>query len=162
MLYELSLPELRAGATEKLDPLVADAILGGEQQCMVRATSNDVVFKKDEAISTNTIDVVEPQLKIALDGPDSRYTDTVADYKVTVNNPGTAPARKVRIMATLPVNGRLVKVPPGGRYDSASRRLYWTIDQLEPSGAPLTFPFQVRMGGMGRYEVIADAVGDGP
>ena len=30
MVYELTLPELPAGATEKLDPLVADAILGGD------------------------------------------------------------------------------------------------------------------------------------
>jgi uncharacterized repeat protein (TIGR01451 family) len=160
MLYELTLPSLGAGATEKLDPLVADAILGGEQQCTVTAKSPDVVINKDEAINTKTIKVVEPQLKIALDGPDSRYTDTVADYKITVSNPGTAPARKIRIIATLPVNGRFIKAADA-RYDSATRRLHWTIDQLEPNGAPLTLPFQIRMAGIASYEVIADAIGEG-
>ena len=94
-------------------------------------------------------------------GPDSRYTDTVADYQISLENPGTAPARKIRVLATLPVSGRLVKVPPEARYDSTTRRLYWTIDQLEPNAKPMTFPFQVRMGGIGDYEVLAEATGDG-
>jgi uncharacterized repeat protein (TIGR01451 family) len=161
MLYELTLPELGPGVTEKLDPLVADAILGGEQKCTVVAKSADVVFNKDEAENIKTIAVVEPKLKLALEGPDSRYTDTVADYKITVENPGTAPARKVRVLATLPVSGRLVKVPPEARYDSGSRRLYWNIDQIEAGAKPMTFSFQIRMGGIGSYELIADAIGEG-
>jgi uncharacterized repeat protein (TIGR01451 family) len=161
MLYELTLPELGPGATEKLDPLVADAIVGGEQQCTVTATSPDVVINNDEAINTKTIKVVEPQLKIVLEGPDSRYTDTVADYKITVTNPGTAAARKIRILSTLPISGRLVKTPPEATYDSTSRRLRWNIDQIDPSAKQMTFPFQIRMGGIGSYEVIADAIGEG-
>jgi len=161
MLYELTLPELGPGATEKLDPLVADAIGGGEQNCTVTAHSPDVVFNKDEAENTKSIAVVEPQLKLTLDGPESRYTDTVADYKITLENPGTAPARKIRVLATLPISGRLVKVPAEGRYDNTSRRLYWNIDQLEPGSKPITLPFQVRMGGIGSYDVIAEAIGDG-
>jgi uncharacterized repeat protein (TIGR01451 family) len=161
MLYELTLPELGPGVTEKLDPLVADAVLGGEQHCTVVARSPDVVFNKDDAENTKTIAVVEPQLKLALEGPDSRYTDTVADYKITLNNPGTAPARKVRVLATLPISGRLVKVPPEARYDNTTRRLYWTINQLEPGAKAIEFPFQVRMGGIGSYDVIAEVIGEG-
>ena len=161
MLYELSLPELGAGATEKLDPLVADAILGGEQSCTVTASSDDVVSNKDEAENVKKIEVVEPKLKLTLDGPDQRYTDTVADYKLTVENPGTAPARKVRILATLPVSGKLAKYPPEARFDSKTSKLYFTIDQIDPGAKAMTFPFQVRMGGIGRYEVLADAVGEG-
>ena len=44
MVYELTLPELPAGATEKLDPLVADAVLGGTQQCMVTAPQRRCSF----------------------------------------------------------------------------------------------------------------------
>ena len=161
MLYELMLPELAPGQTEKLDSLVADAIIGGDQGCTVVAKSPDVVFNKDDAEVTKTVVVVEPKIKLALKAPDSRYTDTVADYEISVENPGSAPARKVRVLATLPVNGRLVKVPADARYDSATRRLYWTIDQLEANAKPMTFPFQVRMGGIGDYEVIAEATGEG-
>ena len=161
MLYELSLPELLPNAIEKLDPLVADAILGGEQSCTVTASSDDVVSNKDEAVNVKKIEVVEPKLKLALDGPDQRFTDTVADYKVTVENPGSAPARKVRVLVTLPVSGKLVKYSPDGRYDKTTSKLYWTIDQIDPGAKAMTLPFQVRMGGIGRYEVLADAVGEG-
>jgi len=161
MLYELALPELMPGQTERLDPLVADAIAGGDQKCTVVAKSPDVVFNKEDAEVTKTVAVVEPKIKLALKGPESRYTDTVGDYEINLENPGSAPARKVRVLVTLPVSGRLVKVPPEARYDSTTRRLYWTIDQLEPNAKAMTFPFQVRMGGMGHYEVRADATGDG-
>jgi len=160
ILYELTLPELMPGQSERLDPLVADAMAGGEQGCTVIARSDDVVFKKEDAEITRTISVVEPKLKLTLKGPESRYTDTIGDYAITVENPGTAPARKVRILATLPLNGRLVKTPEGARYDAAPRRLYWTIDQIEPGAKPMTFSFNLRMGGIGRYEVLADAAGD--
>jgi uncharacterized repeat protein (TIGR01451 family) len=161
MLYELTLPELAPGQTEKLDPLVADALIGGDQGCTVFAKSDDVVFVKDDAQVTKTIVVVEPKIKLTLKAPDSRYTDTVADYQIDVENPGSAPARKVRVLATLPVTGRLVKVPPEARYDAATHRLNWTIDQLEANARPIAFAFQVRMGGIGDYEVIAEATGEG-
>jgi uncharacterized repeat protein (TIGR01451 family) len=160
MVYELTLPELAPGAVEKLDPLVADAIVGGEQSCNVVAKSPDVVSNKDDNEVTKVIAVVEPKVKLTLKAPDSRYTDTVADYEITVENPGTASARKIRVVATLPVNGRLVS-SPNGRYDSTTRRLSWTIDQLDANAKPVTFPFQIRMGGIGLYQVVAEATGDG-
>jgi len=161
MLYELTLPELMPGQTERLDTLVADAILGGDQGCTVTAKSPDVIPIKEDAEVTKTVAVVEPKIKLALTAPESRYTDTVGEYEISLENPGSAPARKVRVLATLPVSGRLVKVPPEARYDSSTRRLYWTIDQLEPGAKSMTFPFQVRMGGIGHYEVLAEATGDG-
>jgi uncharacterized repeat protein (TIGR01451 family) len=161
MLYELSLAELGPGATEKLDPLVADAILGGEQFCTVTARSPDVDHNPAEAENTKKIEVVEPKLKLAIDGPDQRYTDTVAVYKITLENPGTAPARKVRVLATLPISGRVVKYPPEARFDKTTSKLYWTIDQLDPGAKTQTLSFEVRMGGIGSYEVLADAIGEG-
>lgn len=161
MVYELTLPELPAGATEKLDPLVADAVIGGTQLCTVTALSDDVVPNKDESENIKKIEVVEPKLKLAVDGPDQRYTDTVADYTITLENPGTAPARKVRVMATVPISGKLVKFPPEAHFDKSTSKLYWTIDQVDPGTKPLTFPFQVRVGGVGSYEVVAQAVGEG-
>jgi uncharacterized repeat protein (TIGR01451 family) len=161
MLYELSLAELGPGATEHLDTLVADAVSGGEQFCKVTAKSPDVEHKPDDGEKLVKIEVVEPKLKLAIDGPDQRYTDTVADYKITLENPGTAPARKVRVLATLPISGRLVKYPPEATFDKSKSKLYWTIDQIDPGPKTMTLAFQVRVGGMGRYEVLADAVGEG-
>ena len=111
---------------------------------------------------TKSITVVTPQLEIHVVGPDQRFTDTIADYEVVLQNTGTAPARRIRVTTTLPISGRLVgKPPPEARFDATTRRLTWTIDQIEPQAKPLSFPFHVRTGAKGRYEVLAVASGDG-
>jgi uncharacterized repeat protein (TIGR01451 family) len=163
---ELTLPDLASGQHEELDPLVVDAIQGGEQSCTVTAESPDVVSSKNDAEgvkgaeSVKTVLVVEPKLQLTLKGPDKRYTDTVAAYQIKVENPGTAPARKVRVAATLPVSGRPIKVPPEARWDNTTRRLEWSLNQVEP-GKSLSFDFEVLMGGIGFYEVTAEARGEG-
>jgi uncharacterized repeat protein (TIGR01451 family) len=160
ILYELTLPELMPKQSEKLDPLVADAVVGGEQSCTVKVTSADAVFVPADAEITKTISVVEPKLKVRMEGPDDRFTDTIADYQIILENPGSAPARKIRLTATLPTSGKLVgKIPSDARFDSTTRRLSWTIDQLEANGKTLEFPFHFQMGGVGRYEVLAEANG---
>jgi uncharacterized repeat protein (TIGR01451 family) len=164
---ELTLPELASGQHEELDPLLADAIGGGEQSCTVTATSPDVVYAENDAGGVKTaenirsVTVVEPKLQLTVKGPDKRYTDTVGGYLITLENPGTAPARKVRVSAALPVSGRLMKVPADARWDKTTRRLEWTLNQLEP-GKPLSFAFDVRMGGVGYYEVAAEVRAEGP
>jgi uncharacterized repeat protein (TIGR01451 family) len=159
--FELPIQQINPGQREELDPLTVDAIVGGPQWCRVNATSTDVVFAKEEAEVTRTIEVVEPKLRLALAGPDKRYTDTVAPYTLTLDNTlGTAPARNVRVLATLGTSGRLVAIPPGAKYDSASRRLQWTIPQIDPAAKPRTLGFEVRMGGISAYEVNVEARGD--
>ena len=110
--------------------------------------------------SNAKFEVVEPKLKMTLAGPDKRFTDTVASYAITLENPGTAPAKNLKVMATLGVSGRLVAVPPGAKYDSASRRLQWTIPQIDPNEKGKTLPFEVRMGGISAYEINVEARGD--
>ena len=161
-MLELTLPTLAPNQREELDALVVDAIQGGDQSCTVTALSPDVVpFVKEESESVKTVTVVQPLLHLSLAAPTQRFTDTVGTYEIKVDNPGTAPARKVRVVATLPVSGRLVEVPKGARYDDQTRRIQWSFDQIEPGGKPRTLGFAVRMGGVGYYEVLAEAHGDG-
>ncbi len=158
--FELPIQELAPGQREDLDPLTVEAIQGGEQSCTVTATSDDVDLDKELAEVSRRIDVVEPKLKMTLTGPDKRYTDTIASYAIAVENPGSAPARNVRVLATLGVSGRLVAIPPGAKYDTASRRLQWTIPQIDPNEKPRSLSFEVRMGGISAYEVHVEARGD--
>jgi len=159
--YDLPIKMIGPGQREDLPPMIVDARMGGAQSCLVRATSPDVVFNEAEAQSERSFEVVEPLLKLALDAPEKRYTDTVAEYAVNVENPGSAPAKNVQITAAIPIGGRLVAVPPGARYDAPSRRLFWTIPQLDPGSPARSYPFEVRMGGVGYYEVTAEAKADG-
>ena len=44
---------------------------------------------------------------------------------------------------------------------SETRRLQWLIDRIEPGGKPQMLGFQMRMGGVGFYDINAEARGDG-
>ncbi|MDR3637685.1 MAG: hypothetical protein P4L84_28015 [Isosphaeraceae bacterium] len=159
-LFEQELELLEPGQRVALDPLVTDAIAGGQQTCIVEAKSPDVTTALDEARTTQVVSVVEPRLAMTVAGPDKRFTDTIARYDVTLANPGTATARKIRVLVSLPVDGRLLVVPSGAQFDRASRKLVWNVVQLDPA-EKTTFSFQVRMGSSGRYEVAVEGRADG-
>ncbi|MFO0909925.1 MAG: hypothetical protein U0794_16515, partial [Isosphaeraceae bacterium] len=158
-LLEMSIDLLNPGDHVVLDTLETDAIAGGEQSCTVAVSSPDVVAGSADSRSVQTVNVVEPKLKLAIAGPDTRYTDMLANYEITLENPGTAPAQNVRVQATIPVSVRLYQLPPGASFDRQSRRLSWVRPALQP-GAKDVLSFQVRMGGVGQYQIGAEARAD--
>ena len=58
---------IEPGKPIQLDPLIADAKSGGDQSCVVTASSPDVVEPRVEALSRVT--VVEPKLELKMTGP---------------------------------------------------------------------------------------------
>jgi uncharacterized repeat protein (TIGR01451 family) len=154
---------IKPGERLELDPIVADTVEGGEQSCTVTARSPDV-SESEDARAVATTFVTEPKLVMKLSGPTKRYTDTVAVYRLAVENPGTATAREVRVVANLPADGLLVPQPIDTQYDRQydryKRRLLWTIPQLEPR-AHVELSFAVRLGGIQPYKVTADAWAEG-
>ena len=154
--FDLPIREIGPGQREDLPVMVVDARQGGRQTCLVKATSPDVIFDPAEAQVEKVVEVIEPKLKLTLDAPEKRYTDTIATYTLTVENPGTAPAKDVRLLASLPVSGKLVTIPPDARYDAATRRITWSVPQIDPGEKPRSYTFEVKMGGVGFYEVTAE------
>ncbi len=122
--------------------------------------SPDVVPGSPEARNLQTVNVVEPKLSVKIIGPKERYTDTRAAYEVTLENPGTATARNVRVQVTLPLTGRLTQVPPGAKYDQQKRALTWLRPQLDP-GEKALLSFEVQMRNVGIYAVAAEVKADG-
>ena len=114
----------------------------GSQVCVFKATSPDVIFDPAEAQVEKTVEVIQPKLKLTLDAPAQRYTDTIATYTLTVENPGTSPAKGIRLLSSLPVSGKLVSASSNGRYDPATRRISWSLPQLGPSEKPQSFTFR--------------------
>jgi uncharacterized repeat protein (TIGR01451 family) len=159
-LFEQTIERIDPAQRIVLDPLIAEAIQGGPQTCRVVAHSPDVSPGSDEGMNEQAISVVEPLMKVSIAGDEKRLTDTIATYILTVENPGTAPASKVRVQATVPVDGKLTEVPAKARWDSIGHRIQWDVPQLEPRGK-LTLSFKVRMGGIGLYQVTAVAKADG-
>jgi uncharacterized repeat protein (TIGR01451 family) len=157
---DLNMPELKPGQTVRLSSLVVDTIGGGEQTCKVDVTSPDVLDESPDAHRVATVTVTEPRLKLTVDGSKTRYTDTIGEYTLTVENPGTAPATNVVVTADLPGDGVVMK-PAGSTYSPTNRRLSWSIPALDPGSKPQKFVFQVRLNGVQQYTVNARATATG-
>ncbi|MEO6811183.1 MAG: hypothetical protein ABI353_18905 [Isosphaeraceae bacterium] len=144
---------LNPGETVPLD-LIVDTVEGGKQECVIEATSPDVV---EPAVSTQSIEVIEPQLSLAFSKASTRRVpDTIASYTLTIENPGSAPTRDVKLAAFLPLGVRLEETD-GGRYNAEKRTILWTFSQLEP-GEKKDVTFLLRMGGPNIYPINAAAI----
>jgi len=157
-IVEQTIAVLQPKERIELVPLYVDTLAGGEQTCTVTAESPDVALPTDDAKVVRSVTVLRPDLGLTLTGPETRYTDTLADYRLSVENPGTAAARDVGVTVTLPANsGRLQKpLPAGARWDPKTQKLTWTIPNIEP-GAKSAATIRVLMGGIGQYKVNAEA-----
>jgi uncharacterized repeat protein (TIGR01451 family) len=76
------------------------------------------------------VEVVSPQLDVALAGPKRRYLEREATYQLSVSNPGTAPAQQVELVAYLPPGLKFVNANNAGRYDEGARAVYWRLEEL--------------------------------
>ena len=106
------------------------------------------------------IEVVSPDLQVAVEGPSERYPDNIANYKITVSNKGTAPASAVTVAAQIPTSGQAESVQPKARWAPEARTYYWMINELPP-GASEVFNVQVRMGAIGLFTLRTGAKAQG-
>lgn len=86
------------------------------------------ILRKEE---TN-IDVVAPSLKLGVSGPKRKYLDAQAVHVLTLENPGTAPAHNVEVVAHLPRGLKFVTATNHGAYDASRHAVYWDLEQLPP------------------------------
>jgi uncharacterized repeat protein (TIGR01451 family) len=132
-IVEQTIAELAPGERKDLEALTVDTIAGGEQSCTIDVRSPDVIPVIEDQRITRTVEVTKPELKVQLEGETSRFTGQTNEYKLSVKNTGTAPARKVKVVASLPQQGgKLIALPPGAKFDLPTRKLLWSIPQIEP------------------------------
>lgn len=80
--------------------------------------------------STAEIEVTAPQLAVVVDGPSKRYLEREATHTISVENPGTAPARNIEMVAHLPKGLKFVSTTSGGQYNPQTHTVHWTLEQL--------------------------------
>jgi uncharacterized repeat protein (TIGR01451 family) len=122
---EYPVGDLRPGESRKLE-------------LRLRATrpgriTNVIAARGDANLRTEhrfDLEVISPQLDIALAGPKRRYLDREATYQVSVSNPGTAPAQRIELVAYLPPGLRFVGANNAGHYDEATRAVSWRLAEL--------------------------------
>jgi uncharacterized repeat protein (TIGR01451 family) len=114
-------------------------------------TTNRLVVRGDANLKAENqlaIDVVAPQLDVAIDGPRRRYLEREATYTVSIGNPGTASARNVLLTASLPAGMRFVSANNAGYYDEPTRTVQWQLEELpvREQGSVLLTAMPVAMG----------------
>ena len=76
------------------------------------------------------LEVIAPQLKLAISGPKHRFLERKTTYKLSVSNHGTAPARNVKLQAKLPAGMRFISTNHNGHYDSKTKTVAWALAEL--------------------------------
>lgn len=76
------------------------------------------------------IQVRAPQLDLLVEGATRRFLDRPTTYRITIRNPGTAPARNVHLTASLPGGMQFVSADNAGSYDSTTHSVHWLLEEL--------------------------------
>jgi uncharacterized repeat protein (TIGR01451 family) len=156
-IVEQTIPELLPGQRVELDVLTVDTVAGGEQSCTVDVRSSDVIPVPEDQRIIRTVDVTKPELTVKLEAQNFRFTGQNNEYKLTVKNTGTAPAKRVKVIASLPQQGgKLLELPKGAKFDLPTRKLLWLIPQIEPD-QPYEMTFNYGTSTPGLYRASLEA-----
>ena len=129
---EYEVGELAPGASKQLELALTAAKPGPVTN--VLKVRGDGSLKAEHRFN---MEVLAPQLDIAVGGPKRRYLEREASYEFTVSNPGTAAAKQVELVAYLPPALKFVSANNAGHYFEADRTVHWRLEQLpsKESGA---------------------------
>ena len=124
---ELEYPvgDLRPGESRKLELKLSARRPGPATNVLVaRAEGN---LKVEDRLN---LQVLAPQLDLALVGPKRRYLEREACYQVSLSNPGTATAQQIDLVAYLPNGLKFLRANNAGQYDEAARAVHWRLQEL--------------------------------
>jgi uncharacterized repeat protein (TIGR01451 family) len=142
------------GSTRRLE-LTLTAARPGPVVNLLRARADGGLEAEDQV----ELEVVAPQLAVALEGPEKRYLERKATYELTVANPGTADANNVELLCRLPEGLRFVSTNSAGLYDPNSRSIRWSLARL-PAREMGKVQFTVIPQAIGQVAIQADAMAD--
>lgn len=124
--YEVGV--LQPGETRRIELHMATAQAGHVVNAVTAIADGDL--RAERAVE---FDVVAPSLAVSIDGPSRRYLERPASYVIGVDNPGTAPAKDVRLVTHLPRGMEFVRANNLGEYDATTHSVYWSLAEL-PEG----------------------------
>ena len=126
-ILSIDIGTLNAGESRQAK-LSLTAVKGGVQDVAVRAiASGDLT---DE--TTATVTVAEPQLKIAINGPEEQLAGRTSDYRMSVSNAGGVPSENVRAKYRIPEGFEFVSANRGGKYSKTDHSIEWFVGTLQP------------------------------
>ncbi len=94
---------------------------------------NTMTAKADAGLHVEAsceFEVIAPDLQVTVEGPDRRFLERPATYQVSIDNPGTAPAKEVQLVTHLPKGLQFVSANNLGEYDAAAHSVIWSLAEL--------------------------------
>lgn len=122
---EYELGSIPAGGQRRLE-LSLTAAEAGMVENIIRARADGGLMAEHQV----SLEVIAPQLKVRIDGPETRYLERKATYSVAIENPGSADARNVELITRLPQGLKFISTNNSGRFDAASNTIRWSLDRL--------------------------------
>lgn len=122
---EYEVGNLKPGETRKLELPLAARQPG--------RSTNRLTARGDGSLRAESrwdLEVLAPQLDVAVEGPKRRYLERQATYTLSVKNPGTAPAKQVELAAELPAGLKFVSANNAGYYEESTRTVHWRLEEL--------------------------------
>lgn len=110
------------------------AVAAGPATSRVKAVSDNA----SPFESTATIDVIQPKLDLAIDGPRLRYLERQATYKVQVQNTGNAMAKGIRLVVYLPRGLQFNSAANDGTYFPEQHSVEWYLEELNAGRSAVT------------------------
>ena len=117
--------------------LSMQAVQAGIVQNTIRVKGDDGL----EANHTVAVEIIAPDLQVALSGPSKRYLERQATFHLEIANVGTADATNVDISVQLDRGFTFVSTDFEGQYDSSRHAVFWSLPSLpvgESGRVPLT------------------------
>ncbi|MEZ6058873.1 MAG: hypothetical protein R3C19_00765 [Planctomycetaceae bacterium] len=125
-LLTIEVGTLNPGESRQAKLSVA-AVQGGPQNLAVRATADGELTDQ----TTTNITVVEPQLSIAVHGPEQRVVGQQTDYEVVVVNDGNVASNNVRAKYRVPEGYEFISADRGGKFMEQERTVDWFVGTLK-------------------------------
>ena len=122
---EYDIGTLPPGDSRNIELVLQAAAPGHVNNVLVARAEGNVAVE-----SSTQLEVVAPALQVSLDGPRRRYLERQATYTLSVNNPGTAPAKDIELVSHLPQGMKFVSANNQGEYDNKTHSVYWSLAEL--------------------------------
>lgn len=151
---EYEVGDLAPGQSQTLELTLA-AVQAGAMTNTLTARADGVAPVTREL----PIQVIAPELALAIAGPTSRYLERQATHELSVSNPGTAPAKEVRLVAQLPPGLKFVNANNNAHYDEQTRTVHWALAEL-PVGETGTVELTTLPVEMGQHTVALRGTAD--
>lgn len=127
---EYKIGTLKPGETRQIQ-LALSAVRAGKVTNLLTAEGDASLRVQDRV----ELEIVAPQIDVAMEGPKRRFLEREATYTVSVMNSGTASAKQVELVAYLPRGLKFVSANNAGQYEPNTQSVHWLLAELPANDA---------------------------